>query len=178
MTRAIAVAWAVFFGAAHLGCAGWGGASGCDLRSADWSGLFAEAPLRAHVRLISGDSDQQLEMVVRKRAGELVLVGLTHYGMKLFVVRQEGSNIRIEGALSGEHERMAGQAADALRRAFEGPSTAPSVGGMPRAIRYASSNRNPGSDIRESECGYRASVARVSDNNPSGAPVSTEGVEP
>ena len=168
MIRVAAMALAVFFGAAYLGCAGWGGASGCDLGAADWSGLFAEAPLRAHVRILSGRSDHQLDMVVRKRADELVLVGLTHYGMRLFVVRQEGPKIRIEGALSEEHERTAIQAADALRRAFEGPSTAPAVGGTPRAIRYASSDRNPGSDIRGSECGYQASVVRVSDVNSSG----------
>lgn len=177
MIRAVAMVLAAFCGAAHLGCAGWETSSGCDPGASDWSGLLAEAPLRAHVRLVSDNSDHQLDMVVRKRADELVLVGLTHYGMRLFVVRQKGSKILVEGALSGEHKRVAVQAADALRRAFEGPFPAPSAGGVPRAIRYASSDRNPGSDIRESECGYRASVVRVSDNNPSGAPVSTEGVE-
>ena len=171
MIRAVAMTLAVFWGGAQLGCAGWGAASGCDQGAADWSGLRAAAPLRAHVRFVSGHSDHQLDMVVRKRAGELVLVALTHYGMRLFVVRQEGPKVLVEGALSGENKRVAILVSDALRRAFESPATSPSVAGAPRAIRYASNDRNPRSGIRESECSYQASVARVSDGDPPGVPL-------
>lgn len=177
MSRATSMGLFVFFCAGCLACAGWGSASRCDLESADWSGLRAAAPLRAHVRVLSGESDHRLDMVVRKKADELVLVGLTHYGMRLFIVRQEGFKVRVEGAHSEEQERTAIHVADALQRAFAERSAGSGVGGTAPAIRYSSNDRNPGVGIREPECDYEASVVRVSEYRPIQDPVSSEGVE-
>lgn len=159
-------------------CASPGPDARCSLEGVDWNGLREAAPLRAHVRLVSGENDMRLDVVVRMNSDELVVVGLTHYGVRLFVVRQQGESVRVEDTLSADHEIVAVQVLDALRRG-SGTSASELAGeGKPVSIRYARTGRGPGFEIHEPQCGYQASVVGVSGNLPAWNPVAPEGVEP
>ncbi len=150
----------------------------CRLREADGSVLRKAAPFRAHVRLVSSESDERLDVVVQRRADELVVVGFTHYGVRLFSVRQRGGSVRVEDAPSARHETVAFQVLDALRRGWA-PSGSPQAGaGEVSLIRYAGSHGGNGFEIRAPQCGYEASVVGVSGTRPAWRRDAPEGVEP
>lgn len=66
-----------------------------------WVGTEAIAGdfvLRQRVRIEAAGRVVSLQLVVQKRGGELVLVGLHPFGAKLFTVRQRGLEVRVDAA--------------------------------------------------------------------------------
>lgn len=167
-----------FLGAWLCACASPGPAARCNLEGVDWGGLREAAPVRAHVRLVSGENDLRLDVVVRMNGDELVVVGLTHYGVRLFLVRQQGESVRVEVVAGTDDESVAVQVLDALGRAFGTGAAEPTGKGEPSSIRYARTRLGRGFEIQRPQCGYEAGVVRVSENLPARKPVGSQGVEP
>ena len=157
-------------------CASSGPNDRCDLEGVDWKGLRAETPLRAHVRLVSGENDLRLDVVARTNEEELVVVGLTHYGVKIFVVRQRDDVVRIEETISQSDESLATKVLYALRHGLTTPAVTDE--GKPISIRYDRNGLDPRFEIEQPQCGYEASVVRVSPDLPARKAVVPEGVEP
>ena len=150
----------------------------CDIRDADWSVLREAATLRAHVRVVSGGEDDRLEVVVQRQGDALVVVGLTHYGVRLFTVHQQGESIRVGEALAARYETTARVVMDALHRGWTSPGPLQATPGGAELIRYARSDGGPGFEVRVPRCGYEASVVVVTGTLPAWMRDGIEGVEP
>jgi hypothetical protein len=80
------------------------------------------ASLRVRLRLRVRGEEVATEIVVERRDGELIVVGLAQYGTRLFTVRQRdvGSEVetRVRDASSRELEQVALWVMDALHRVY------------------------------------------------------------
>ena len=94
----------------------WLGGPGCPVVPVSSMDLSASTRLRARVRIGVGDRELGLEVIVRKRPEELVVVGLVPHGARLFAVRQRGRDIEIDSASSREMEHLALWVLDVLHR--------------------------------------------------------------
>jgi hypothetical protein len=68
------------------------------------------------MRFTIKSEEAHLEVVARRAQGELLVVGIAPYGVRLFAVHQRGREIRVEGASSREFEHLALWTLDALHR--------------------------------------------------------------
>jgi hypothetical protein len=120
--------------------------------------------LRARMRVSAGRREIGLEVVARETGGDLVVVGFTPYGVRLFTVRQEGREVSVEAAASRDVGPLPFFVMDALHRLyFAGASSAPSDGvsiEYPGVSRAAESADAPVA-IRNSRCGYEAVVVTL-----------------
>lgn len=155
-----------------------GPAGRCDLEGLAWNRLRASAPLRVQVRLVSQNGDQLMDVVVRMSGPALVVVGLTHYGVRLFVARQEGEKLHIEGVSGGEPLIVASQVLDALLRASGSDRGQRFDEKESISIRYPGSASGTGFEIHQPRCGYDANLVEVSGTVSAEKSVSPEGVEP
>jgi len=171
------VATAFLVSASLCACTTPGPVARCDLEGLDWNRLRASTPLRAQVRLVSEDGDRLLDVVARMNGAVLVVVGLTHYGVRLFVVRQDGEAIHIEGVSEGEPLIMASQVLDALLRA-SGSDVGKRFDEKGISIRYSGTGSGTGFEIHQPRCGYDANLVEVSGTLSVEKSVSPEGVEP
>ncbi len=105
-----------------VGCASFGPGSPKTSCPVEWapSGSIgaAAASLRARMRLRVGDEELRLELIAQSRDDELVVVGLAHYGVRLFAIHQRGIEVAVEGASSRELEQLALWVMDALHRVY------------------------------------------------------------
>ena len=120
--------------------------------------------LRARMRVFAGNREIGLEVIARETGGDLVVVGFTPYGVRLFTVRQEGREVSVEAAAARDVGPLPFFVMDALHRLyFAGASSAPSDGvsiEYPEVSRAASSADVPVA-IRNSRCGYEAVVVTL-----------------
>ncbi len=122
--------------------------------------------LRARMRVSAGRREIGLEVVARETGGDLVVVGFTAYGMRLFTVRQQGREVSVEAAAWRDVGPLPFFVMDALHRLyFAGASSAPSDGvsiEYPEVGRAAASSDAPAAvAIRNSRCGYEAVVVTL-----------------
>lgn len=113
-----------------VGCASFGPGSPKTSCPVEWapSGSIgaAAASLRARMRLRVGDEELRLELIAQSRDDELVVVGLAHYGVRLFAIHQRGIEVTVKGASSPELEQLALWVMDALHRVYWiGPGLGP-----------------------------------------------------
>lgn len=159
-------------------CASGGSGPVCDLSGMDWRHLRAATPLRAHVRLVSGGRDLSLDVIAQMNGTELVIVGLTPYGARVFVAREESGELRVEGGADRRTEIETRKVLDSLLRASAGGVNESGDEKEALSIRYSSTKRGPVLEIRHPRCGYEASVAGVSGSFFVPQHVSPQGVEP
>jgi hypothetical protein len=62
--------------------------------------------------------EAELEVIARSTQGELWIVGIAAYGIRLFAIHQRGQEIRVEGASSPKLEHLALWTLDALHRSI------------------------------------------------------------
>lgn len=106
---------------------------------------------RERVRVSGGDVDATFDVVVEKRAGQLVLVGFNEFGAKVFSVVQRGVELEVQRHLGRATPVPPENLLRDLHRAHFG---APAGG--------ATIERAAGRvDIEDSSCGYRAAWVRV-----------------
>lgn len=74
--------------------------------------------LRSRVRLVGRGRELRLEVVAQATPEELVVVGLTPFGMRLFAVRQRGQELSTETLSEREFGRAALWVVDALHRIY------------------------------------------------------------
>jgi len=88
----LAAAWAGL-----LACAGRGRAvAGCPVEPMSVAGFADALPLRVQMRLSGAKSASGLEAVASLESGELVVIGLGPFGMRLFMIRQPDGAPRVE----------------------------------------------------------------------------------
>lgn len=75
-------------------------------------------PLRARIELDVGREKVHLELVAQTEANELVVVGLARFGVRLFALRQRGSDVAIETVARPELEQVAIWVMDAIHRSI------------------------------------------------------------
>ena len=172
------VATAFLVSASLCACTTPGPVARCDLEGLDWNRLRASTPPRVQVRLVSEDGDRLLDVVARGNGPGLGGVGLTHYGVRLFAVRQEGEVIHTEGVSGGEPLVVASQVLDALLRA-SGSDVSKRVDEKEGiSIRYSGTGPGTRFEIHQPRCGYDANLVEVSGTLSVEKSVSPEGVEP
>lgn len=79
---------------------------------------LSDVELRAHMRFTIKSEEAHLEAIARSTQGELRIVGIASYGIRLFAIHQRGQEIRVEGALSPKFEQLALWTLDALHRSI------------------------------------------------------------
>ena len=82
------------------------------------SELPDDLDLRARMHFEVEDREADIEVVARSVPGELVVVGITNYGVRVFAARQRGRSITVEGAATREYEHLARWTMDALHRSL------------------------------------------------------------
>ena len=104
-----------------VGCAGFSlrpDRGACPVVPVATSALPQGLLLRSRVRLVGRDQELHLEVVAQATSEELVVVGLTPFGMRLFAVRQRGQELSTETLSDGESGRAALWVDDALHRIY------------------------------------------------------------
>lgn len=79
---------------------------------------LSDVELRAHMRFTTKSEEAHFEAIARSTQGELRIVGIASYGIRLFAIHQRGQEIRVEGALSPKFEQLALWTLDALHRSI------------------------------------------------------------
>jgi hypothetical protein len=150
-----------------LACAGPGAskhADRCEVAPIPSNEIPEGLDLRARMRIAAGSREIGLEVVGRESGGDLVVVGFTPYGVRLFTVRQEEREVSVEAAASRGVGPLPFFVMDALHRLyFAGASRAPSDG---VSIEYpevsgAAASADAPVTIRNSRCGYEAVVVTL-----------------
>ncbi len=120
MTRLVGIVGLLAAFSGCVGPVGWGGwsdPSACVVVPVSTEALPLDWSLRARVKLTFRDQEVGLEVIARKTPEELVVVGISQAGSRLFAVRQRERELAIES-----HERaldpLAGWLMDALHRAI------------------------------------------------------------
>jgi hypothetical protein len=70
------------------------------------------------MRFAVSNRDVHLEVVARSSPEELVVVGITGYGVRIFAARQRGRVITVEDATTRNYEHLARWSMDALHRSL------------------------------------------------------------
>ena len=79
---------------------------------------LSDVELRAHMRFTIKSEEAHLEAIARSTQGELRIVGIAAYGIRLFAIQQRGQEIQVEGATSAKFEHLALWTLDALHRSI------------------------------------------------------------
>lgn len=115
------LAWLV----AWLLAAGWpacanrrapSGGAGCPVVPVASESLGRAADLRARIEIRSHDQRVGFDVVARSRGGELIVIGLSPHGTRLFTVHQRGRVFEVEPTASPMLEHVALWIVDALHR--------------------------------------------------------------
>lgn len=104
-----------------VSCAGsgsWGQRSHCPVVPVSTADDLGDVELRARMHFGVGDREAHFEVVARRVADELVLVGIAPHGIRLFGVHQRGREIAVVGASSRESTHLARWTLDALHRSI------------------------------------------------------------
>jgi hypothetical protein len=118
-----------------VSCAGidsWVQRSHCPVVPVSTADHLDDVELRARMRFSMENGEAHFEVVARRVAEKLVVVGIAQYGVRLFAVHQRGREIAVEWALSREFAQLARWTLDALHRAIwiatpSDPGTGPVV---------------------------------------------------
>jgi len=116
--RRILVVCVSLFLASCTGMGSWIQRPGCSVVPVPTGDLPDDIGLRAHLRFSMEGREAYFEVIARRAAEELVVVGIAQYGVRLFAARQRDREITLEGALSRESARLARWTLDALHRAL------------------------------------------------------------
>ena len=118
--RAVGAALGVAAALAGLpACAGRGrAAAGCPVEPMSVAELADALPLRVQMHLSGGESASGLEAVASFESGELVVIGLGPFGMRLFVIRQPNGAPHVEERASSRLGPPPLWVFDALHRIF------------------------------------------------------------
>jgi len=101
------------------------GHEGCPVVPAASETLGSEADLRAQIEIRSRDQRAGFDVVARANGGELIVIGLSPHGTRLFTVRQRGRAFVVEPTASPMLEHVALWVVDALHRShWIAPGTA------------------------------------------------------
>ena len=92
--------------------------AGCPAEIASTKDLPNGLSLRARVRIRAGGHDVAFQAVAQKTSEELIVVGITPYGTRLFELRQRGRRLTVEPDAPEELRIVATYALDALYRAY------------------------------------------------------------
>jgi hypothetical protein len=57
--------------------------------------------MRQNLRFAAGDREGSLEVVVQKHCDEILVIGLTSFGSRVFTIRQHGTEVSAESHVSG-----------------------------------------------------------------------------
>jgi len=148
--------------------------------------------LRARMHFTIDDRDVHLDVVARSLPEELVVVGITSYGVRVFAAQQRGRRIAVKDAAAREFEYLARWTMDALHRSvwiqappdagsgpivrwsWENERVTESVQAGERSREFSRSGasapvlvryREQVIEIRNPWCGYHAVFALVNDDD-------------
>ena len=111
----------------------WRPREGCPVVPVSSSELPENADLRARMQIRSGETGIGLEVVAHVESGELVVIGLSPYGVRLFAVHQREREFEVETAGSSARLRvLAYWVMDALHRAYWVAPASGRPGGAPQ----------------------------------------------
>lgn len=79
---------------------------------------LSDVELRVRMRFTIKSEEAHLEAIARSTEGELWIVGIAAYGIRLFAIHQRGQEIQVEGATSSKFEHLALWTLDALHRSI------------------------------------------------------------
>jgi hypothetical protein len=57
--------------------------------------------MRQNLRFVAGDREGSLEVVIQKHCAEILVIGLTPFGSRVFTIRQHGTEVSAESHLPG-----------------------------------------------------------------------------
>ncbi len=79
---------------------------------------LSDFELRVRMRFTIKSEEAHLEAIARSKQGELWIVGIAAYGIRLFARHQRGQEIQVEKATSPKFEHLALWTLDALHRSI------------------------------------------------------------
>jgi hypothetical protein len=92
------------------------GRGGCPVAPVASETLGRDADLRAQIEIRSRNQSAGFDVVARASGGELIVIGLSPHGTRLFTVRQRGRAFEVEPTSSPMLEQVALWVVDALYR--------------------------------------------------------------
>ena len=134
----------------------------CPVVPSSRSDLPDDLDLRARMNFKIDDRDVHLDVLARSSPGELVVVGIASYGVRVFAAQQRGRRIAVSDAATREFEHLARWTMDALHRSVW--IQAPPDAGWGPVVRWSWENENVTESVQAGEA--RREFSRIGASTP------------